>query len=173
MSSLDDLVVHAAPHPDQRVRQVGFDLDHRYVERCWVALLGPTATLLLRRIAERWRETEPAAVDLDDLARSLGLDGYAGGRNSRIWRTFDRLTQFRLAEWRGTRDLAVYSQVKPLSSRQLDRAPTSTRAAHDHLLDEHVRRLATGVGPSTGVEAIPTYLDRMQHAPTDMPPLGR
>lgn len=173
MGSPDDLVVHAAPHPNQKVRQVGFDLDHRYVERCWAAFLGPTATLLLRRMPEWWREAEPATVDLDDLAHSLGLDGYAGGPSSKIWRTFDRLTQFGFAEWRGVRDLAVYGQVRPLSSRHLNRAPSSTRTAHDHLLDEHVRWLATVGGPSPGADGIATHLDGIQHTPTDTPPLAR
>ena len=35
-------------HPNPQVRQVGFDLEHPYVERCWSAVVGPSSMLLLR-----------------------------------------------------------------------------------------------------------------------------
>lgn len=40
---------HGVPHPEPRIRQVGFSLDHPYVEQCWTPVLGPTSVLLLRR----------------------------------------------------------------------------------------------------------------------------
>ena len=47
-------------HPNPQVRQVGFDLEHPYVERCWSAVVGPSSMLLLRRVAALWVDDAPA-----------------------------------------------------------------------------------------------------------------
>ena len=60
----DDPVLHA----------VGHDPRSDYVERYWLALLGPSTTLLVRRLAERL-ERDPDGFDLhlEETAKTLGL----------------------------------------------------------------------------------------------------
>ena len=155
MESTSGIVLHALPHPEPAVRHVGFDLDDPYIERCWVSAIGPTATLLLRRLPDLWRQGEPARVDLVDLGASLGVDGVIDGAHPKIWRTFDRLVRFRMASRVADGELGFYQQVAPLPERLLRQAPPSTRAAHERMLDEHLQRIATGgrghspTGPGT------------------------
>jgi hypothetical protein len=44
------LAIHAVPHPNPKVRRVGFTLDDPYVEQVWAAVIGPSALLVLRRL---------------------------------------------------------------------------------------------------------------------------
>jgi hypothetical protein len=67
------LVIRAVPHPNPKVRRVGFTLDDPYVEQVWAGVIGPSALLVLRRLPVLWREREPALVDLRELGQSLGL----------------------------------------------------------------------------------------------------
>ena len=149
MEPTSGIVLHALPHPKPAVRQVGFDLDDPYVERCWVSAIGPTATLLLRRLPDMWRQAEPARVDLADLGASLGVDGVIDGAHPKIWRTFERLARFGMAARVSDGELGVYQQIAPLPERFLRQAPPSTRAAHERMLDAHLQRIANGGrGPS-------------------------
>ena len=66
------ITLNPVSHPDRRVRQVGFGLTDPYVEQCWSAVVGPSTTLLLRRLPELWREHQPAQIEASELGRSLG-----------------------------------------------------------------------------------------------------
>jgi len=154
-------------HPDPQVHRAGFDLDHPYVERCWAAVVGPSATLLLRRVAGMWVDEVPARIDAVELSQSLGLGESASAR-SRLRHTLDRLVRFGLA--RNAPDgqgLDVHRSVAPLSPRQLARVPEWTRRTHDQLLDAHLAQLSSSAPtqPST-VSSITTRLDRLQHTPS-------
>lgn len=59
--------------PTPRVQRVGFDLTDPYVEHCWSAVIGPTSTLLLRRLPALWIARVPIDIGASDLSRSLGL----------------------------------------------------------------------------------------------------
>ncbi len=170
-----DLTIQAALHPNTRVRQVGFDLDHPYVERVWATVVGPTSVLMLRRMPGLWRDAEPAHVDPGELAQSLGLGG-AISPNQRFWKTVHRLTQFGLARYGEDGSLDVFTKVAPLSARQLTRVPEWSRREHHRLLDEHIEQLAAGGTPNgTGPAAdITARLDRLeQPRSVDLPALGR
>lgn len=132
------LFIEAANHRDPEVARFGFELDDPYVEDVWIATIGPTATLLLRRIPPLWRSSMPAEVDVADLSASLGLGGGVGGRNSTIWRTFDRLAGFGLATPVRDERVGVLARVPPLSERQLGRVGEWTRRTHDRLLERHL-----------------------------------
>lgn len=163
-------------HPDPVVERAGFPLDHPYLERCWAPAMGPSAVLFLRRLPELWRQQAPAVVDVDELARSFGL-GAAQGAHSRFGRSLERVLQARFAEWTVPGEgLAVYTEVRPLGERLLDRVPDSTRRAHDRLLAEHLDRLAQPQPPpdaSSVVADITARLDRLQQPrPGDVPAVG-
>ncbi|HEX2064836.1 MAG TPA: hypothetical protein VHE80_10495 [Acidimicrobiales bacterium] len=99
MEITEHITIHAAPHPVRKVQRAGFPLDHPYLDHCWAPVLGPTGTLLLRRLP--WLSKQASLVEMPvvDLSRSLGL-GAGTGRNSPVVRTVERLVGFRLASWR-------------------------------------------------------------------------
>ena len=74
-----------------------YDARHVYVETYWLPVLGPSAVLALRRVAE-WLDQNPTGVDINlvDFGASLGV-GTGTGRNTQINRTLARLVDFRLA----------------------------------------------------------------------------
>src|SRR5919106_897984 len=150
------LRIHPVPHPNAQVRRVGFSLDAAYVEQVWVSQLGPSATLMLRRIAALWQhQGQPATVDAIEFGRSLGL----GPPVTR--RTIGRLLQFGMA--RVTSDgLGVHTRVAPLSARQLRRVTPLTRQAHDRLLAAHLDRLAPAAADPA--ERITVRLDHLERA---------
>jgi hypothetical protein len=132
-----DLVFTPVNHPDPRVRQVGFDLNDTYVEQCWSAVVGPSATLLLRRLPQLWHHQVPAEVPAGEFSQSLGL-GAGTGPNSRLASTMDRLVRFGLARPDRAGGLDVYLEVPPLQTRQLERLPGWTRSTHERLFSAHL-----------------------------------
>ena len=177
MENSDVLELAAMPHPDRRVRQVGFDLTHPYVEQCWGAVIGPSGVAIMRRLPVLWIEREPARVRADDLGRSLGL-GAGGGQNSRLQRSLERTVRFGLAEWAEPgRVLGVYTDVPPLRGRRLEQLPEWSRRAHDRLLSAHVDHLVSVGTGNPEVAAVSARLDRLQrpNGPdrTPVPTVGR
>lgn len=152
-------------HPDPRVQRLGFELGDPYVEQCWSAVLGPSSTLLLRRLPTLWIAQVPADIDAADLSRSLGL-GPSTTPNSRFGRTLQRLVDFGMARRSpDSKGLDVFGRVPPLSARQLARVPDWTRSAHDRLVDAHLERFSEPPSkPSHRPEAveITARLDRIQ-----------
>jgi hypothetical protein len=155
-----ELRIHPVPHPNAQVRQVGFPLDAAYVEQVWASVIGPSATLMLRRTAALWdQQGHPATVDVIEFGRSLGLGPSATGR------TIARLLQFGMAG--ATSDgLGVHTRVAPLSARQLSRVTPLTRQAHDRLLAAHLDRLArTPVSAAAHpTDRITARLDHLERA---------
>lgn len=150
-------------HPDERVQRIGFDLTDPYVEQCWSAVVGPSATLLLRRLPSLWVERVPAEIGASELSRSLGL-GVGVGERSRLTNTLDRLVRFRLA--RPSPDgagLDVYRQAAPLSPRHLDRVPQWTRGTHERLFSAHLEQMDDVARHQANVASIGARLDRIQH----------
>jgi hypothetical protein len=150
------VVLRALPWEDPPIDRLGATPFSSYVERFWLPLLGPSATLLLRRVAAALLARPPAegGVDLgaDELARSLGLGG-TGGRHAPFPRALGRLMRYGLArlpgpaETIGTPGTVVAGfrlMVPPLPQRQLARLPEGLRAAHA----DHVAVLRVGPGPA-------------------------
>lgn len=165
------LVIHARPHPDFEVQRAGFPLDHRYVEQCWAPVIGPSSTLLLRRLPWLWRAGTTVNVEVGDLGRSLGL-GAGTSRNSIIGRTLERVVAYRFAEWSAAGVLDVFTEARPLSARQLENVPTWTRVLHEQLLDAHLSQLAERAArPMPSPPDLPTVmaerLTRMQSRTPD------
>lgn len=145
----------AGNHPDPRVRGAGFDLTHPYLEACWAPLIGPSAVTFLRRLPVLWHQAEPAVINTDDLARSLGL-GPAGGRWSRFHRAVERVVWFQLAEWTDPGiALTVYQELSPLTEHQLAKLPNWSRRAHDTLLAAHIDKLAQPYRTATATRPTP------------------
>ena len=114
---------------DPMLERLGFDVRGDYVERFWVSVIGPTSTLLLRRLAHGL-ELNPDGFDLDakDWATELGV-GTKGGRNGPFWRSIDRCCRFGAASRNGA-TIAVRTKLPALTLRQVDRLPPHLQAAH-------------------------------------------
>lgn len=170
----DDLTIEPALHPKPAIREVGFDLDHPYVEQCWSAVLGPTSVLLLRRVSLLWKDAVPANVRVGEFAASLGLTGPTGP-SSRFWQTVRRLAEFGLLTPAGGGTIDVFTSVAPLTERQLARLPQWTVQTHHGWMEREAERLgelaATRPAP---VESITDRLDHLERsASPDLPALGR
>ena len=149
-------------HPDAQVRRIGFALSDPYVEQCWSAVIGPSSTLLLRRLPTLWIARVPAEIDAGGLSRSLGLGAGAGAR-SRLAATLERLVNFGLARPAPDGDgLDVYRQVPPLTQRQLARLPEWTRDAEERLLGAHLTQIDDSTRHHANVVSITARLDRLQ-----------
>lgn len=160
-----DLVFTPVNHPDPRVRQVGFDLTDTYVEQCWSAVVGPSATLLLRRLPELWRHQAPAEIPAGELSQSLGL-GAGTGPNSRLASTMDRLVRFGLARPDRAGGLDVFLEVAPLQPRQLERVPGWTRSAHERLFSAHLEGFEGVAEHRSKVKAATVDLERFRQRAT-------
>ena len=102
----------------------------RYVELYWLGILGPSTTLLLRRLAYGLEiGSDGFDLDLAETARSLGL-GERMGKNSPFRRALQRLCTFELARTHGPGGLAVRTRIPPLPLRHLNRLPASLQVSH-------------------------------------------
>ena len=144
------LILSPVAHPDPRVHRAGFGLDHPYLERCWLPVLGPTSVLLLRRMPVLWQRDPAVGVPVDELAVVLGL-GHGTSRNSPVWRTVDRLARFNFASRVSDNQVDVYTEAPPLSVRHLATLPPSVQESHDRLLTAHLLEL--GLVPNTPAPA--------------------
>ena len=117
------------PWHDPVLEQKGHDPRSRYVEQYWVAILGPSATLLLRRFAAGL-EHHPDGFEIDPKAWALELGlGVRGGKNGPFWRSIDRACRFGAARRYGN-IVAVRNKLAPLSARQVERLPPHLQRAH-------------------------------------------
>jgi hypothetical protein len=141
----------------------GFDPRSAYVETYWLAVLGPSSILTLRRLTD-WLEDTPSGVviSLEELALSLGL-GHGTGRNAPVVRTLDRLVGFGVARiaWEA---YAVRTAIPALSQRQVRRLPRSLAARHGHDVDG--LRSAPTVAPVVGIGMTPDLARRRLGKPT-------
>lgn len=163
MENRTALTFNPVPHPDRFVRQVGFELSDPYVEQCWGPVLGPSATVLLRRLPALWEQRTPASVSHGELSRSLGL-GEGSGANSRLTHTLERLTRFGFAAWdRDTNTLDVFAQVPGLDRHQLAKLPQWTRDTHEQLFATHISAIQSRESMAPKVATITARLDRLQN----------
>lgn len=125
--------IHLQPGDAGALPPFGFPLDHPYVEHVWVAAVGPTSTLLLRRAAVLFKAfPDGLEVEARDFGHSLGL---ASRDPQQLTKTLDRLDRFRLSRWRAeTGVLEVPSHVRPVPGGMLERLPASTLAVHRSLI---------------------------------------
>jgi len=169
MEEHDVLTFTPVDHPDDRVRRLGFDLSGPYFEQCWGPVLGPSATLLLRRMPSLWAERLPAVVGREELGRSLGI-GPGKGSNSTLSHTLDRVVRFGFARWHGFEpSLDVSVHVPVLKAHRLERLPEITQRAHEALLGSAVQQLTDAQETAPKVAAITARLDRLEGRPPVRP----
>ena len=108
----------------------GFDVRSSYVETYWLPIVGPSAIVAARRLADRL-EDRPSGmvVELEELAGSLGL-GRGVARHSPVVRTLERLAMFGLARI-GWDAYALCATVPPLPGRHRRRLCATLARRHD------------------------------------------
>jgi hypothetical protein len=122
--------VFVIPWPDPVLEARGVDPRSLYVELFWLPLIGPTATWLVRRLADGL-DTAPEgfAIDPEETARSIGLGG-AQGRRSPFLRAIDRAARYGLVRRVGPQRLAVRRRLATLPESHLRRLPGALQARH-------------------------------------------
>jgi hypothetical protein len=133
--------------PDPLVEAHGFPVNSIYTETVLLPILGPSATLCLRRLGT-WAALSPDGIPVNtrQLACDLGL-GSGLGRNAPMSRTLNRLCQFDLAHW-DNHELAVRTAVGPLPERHLRRLSPPVLAVHQTLLNQTARNGHTHPPPT-------------------------
>ena len=135
-----DPVNHAEPNPrdstvtirpwiDAIVDARGHDPRSAYVERYWVATIGPSAAWIVRRLADEF-DTAPHGfeIDLDATARSLGMS-YRRREQSPFGRALQRCVMFGLI--RPSADgYEVRRRLPNVPFRQLRRLPEALQDDH-------------------------------------------
>ena len=130
------------PWADPVVEQLGHDPRSPYVEQFYLALLGPTLTFLLRRIADAFDAwPDGFEADLEELAGGLGLASTPGGRHGPFGRALGRAVKLGLAQPHPF-GLSVRRKLPPLSYRQVAKLPARVAAGPPGLARRR-RRLST------------------------------
>ena len=127
------------PLADPVLDALGHDPRSAYVEQYWLSVLGPSAILLLRRLANGI-EAKPEGFELEPggWALELGL-GAKGGKHGPFWRSVERICRFGAAQRNGE-VLAVRRRLPPLTRRQIERLPEHLQQAHDRWSAERLQR---------------------------------
>jgi hypothetical protein len=118
---------------DPVVEAHGYAPTSALIEHCWCPILGPTCTLLYRRLGTLAANRAETSVDLAEMSACLGL-GEGTGRNSIIVRSLARLELFDVAHWVGHR-YAVRTAMPALPQRLLRRLPPSAQAVHRRITE--------------------------------------
>lgn len=114
---------------DPIVERVGFDACGDYVELFWLPIIGPTSTLLLRRLTVlAVLHPDGFTVNGPDTALSLGLGADTGPRSS-FRKSLQRLSIFGLIRLHGNHS-EVRTVVPPLTMKHLARLPEHLQKAH-------------------------------------------
>lgn len=134
LPSLTEGELTVRPWPDPVIDQLGHDVRGRYVEHFWLSVLGPSATLLLRRLGEGLQTCPDGfVIDLATTAVALGLKPGASP-HAPFGRSVMRLCRFQAALVRSPTELAVRRHLPPLNRRQLERLPPDLADEHDHFV---------------------------------------
>lgn len=163
-------VAESSPFPDRAVITPwldpvvdvrGYDPRSAYVERFWLAVLGPSATWLMRRWAAEFDDhPDGYEVELADVARSMGLS-VAKGHASPFARSVQRCVMFGVARARSD-GWSIRRRLPQVAQRHLTRLPEPVQHAHAEWLRatitldalERAHTLAAamlGVGDDPGV----------------------
>lgn len=130
LPTLPTTSLQVRPWPDAVIDAVGHPLRSAYVEQFWLGILGPTSTLLLRRLAAGL-EASPDGFDLDlpTTAAELGI-GHRSGPHAPFARSIERCARFGAVRLLAHDLLQVRRKLPPLSRLQVARLPTALQDAH-------------------------------------------
>lgn len=147
---------------DPLVEANGVDPRSLYVERCWLGVLGPSATWLVRLLADGLeRHPQGYRLHLETAARSLGLSGRAGP-GSPFARTLGRCRRFGMVRLHAD-ILEMRRLIGPVPERLLTRLPSEVQEVHRRW--QQAQEEARGPGSRSSSRSVRT--------PKPVPPLVR
>lgn len=115
---------------DPVIDALGYPPRSTYVERFWLAILGPSSTWMVRHVdALLTGSPEGATLDLEAAAAALGL-GRGRGRHSPVVRALHRCCQFGVARAVTEGSMSFRRNLPPLTRHQIERLPAPVRADH-------------------------------------------
>ena len=118
------------PWVDPIVDARGHDPRSAYVERYWLGVIGPTATWIMRRLADEFdRAPSGFSLDLEHTASTMGLS-FSKGHNSPFGKALHRCVMFGLAQPLSD-GFAVRRRFPSVAQRHLKRLPADLQATHD------------------------------------------
>ena len=121
------------PWPTPTGRGRDHDPRSAYVERFWISTLGPSATWIMRRLADEFdANPEGFVIDITDLAGSLGMS-WARRQDSPFGRALHRCVMFGLAR-PGLDGYEVRRRIPDLGPRQVARLTPEMRSTHEQWL---------------------------------------
>ena len=134
------------PWIDPIVDARGHDPRSAYVERYWLGVIGPTATWIMRRVADEFdRAPSGFSLDLEHTASTMGLS-FSKGHNSPFGKALHRCVMFGLAQPLSD-GFAVRRRFPSVAQRHLKRLPADLQSTHQewarrtvHLDQTEVRR---------------------------------
>lgn len=134
------------PWVDPAVDHHGHDPRSLYVEQFWLGVIGPTATWLLRRLVSRFdQHPDGYEIEIEPLARALGLSSVKGRRSS-FGRALHRCVMFDVARPLSTGLVGweVRRKLPDLPPRHLRRLPLELQQLHRqwHRTTRHPSSLA-------------------------------
>jgi hypothetical protein len=111
------------------VDERGHDPRSAYVERYWLGVIGPTATLIMRRFADEFDlHPDGFVIDLAHTASTMGLS-FTKGHHSPFGRSLHRCVMFGLAQ--PTSDGYEVRRMFPnVAQRHISRLPDDVQEAH-------------------------------------------
>ena len=128
------LQLHLTAWPDPLLEERGYPSDSVFIELFWLPVLGPSATVLFRRLGLLLAGSpDGMTVEMDELGRELGL-GSSESRHAPLPRAISRLVRFGLARRLGSGQLAVRRAVGPLSQHLLNALPAAIQESHQRVI---------------------------------------
>jgi hypothetical protein len=149
------------PWADAVVDARGHDPRSLYVERFWLSVIGPTATWIVRRLAECFdAEPDGFVLDLEHTASTMGLS-FAKGAASPFGKALHRCVMFGVAQPMAD-GFAVRRRFPSVPQRHLRRLPDDLQLEHQEWThrgagadtrDLEQRLIDAGVPPVAAVRA--------------------
>lgn len=130
-SPIQHPMTHATIRPwaDPMVDERGHDPRSAYVERYWLSVIGPTATLIMRRFADEFdRDPDGFVIDLAHAASTMGVS-YRKGQHSPFGKALHRCVMFGLAQPMPD-GFVVRRKLPNVAQRHLSRLPDDVQRAH-------------------------------------------
>lgn len=150
------------PWTDPLVDERGHDPRSAYVEHYWLGVIGPTATWIMRRLADCFdAEPDGFTLDLEHTATSMGLS-FARGANSPFGKALHRCVMFGIAQPMSD-GFAVRRRLPTVAQRHLKRLPDDVRTRHEawarrtvriDVRDIERRLIDAGLAPHAAIRAV-------------------
>jgi hypothetical protein len=118
----------------------GHQADSPYVEMFWLPVLGPSATVFVRRVNLYLADNPDGfSIGAVELSRELGL-GHSQSRHAPLSRAIHRCIRFGVTRRKSTANFAMHRVIAPLPEHLVVLLPPMLQRAHSLWPVEHVNQ---------------------------------